>query len=109
MQLIEIFKRCNHLTIYDQRCVSDEFIELVFYNKDLPDWYKSITSFLGEPRKAQNCEPNANDLKLTARTGGIRFEQTLFEKTFEEGTIIAKFWPWHDGTHTTLRVALLQS
>lgn len=109
MRLNEIFERCNHLTIYDQRCVTDEFIELVFYNKDLQDWYQSITSILGEPCKAQNCEPNANDLKLTARTGGIRFEQTLFEKTFEEGTIIAKFWPWHDDIHTTLRVALLQS
>lgn len=107
MRLNEIFKRCNHLTIYDQRCVTDEFIELVFYNKDLPEWYKSIVAVLGEPRKAKNRQPNENDLKLTARTGGIRFEQTLFEKTFEEGTIIAKFWPWQDGTHTTLRVALL--
>ena len=107
MRLNEIFKRCNHLTIYDQRCVTDEFIELVFYNEDLPEWYKNIAAVLGEPRKAKNRQPNENDLKLTARTGGIRFEQTLFEKTFEEGTIIAKFWPWQDGTHTTLRVALL--
>jgi hypothetical protein len=109
MRLIEIFKKCNHLTIYDERSVTDEFIELVFYNKDLPDWYNCISSVLGEPRKAQNRQPNDHDLKLTARTGGIRFEQTLFEKTFEEGTIIAKFWPWQDGTHTTLRVALLLS
>jgi hypothetical protein len=109
MQLIEIFKKCKDLSIYDQRCVSDDFIELVFFNKDLPDWYNIITSVLGEPRKAQNCEPNDSDLKLTARTGGIRYEQTLFEKIFEEGTIIAKFWPWQDGSHTTLRVALLRS
>lgn len=107
MRLIDIFEKCKHLTIYDQRCVSDEFIELVFFSEDLGDWFKSVSSVLGEPRKAQNREPNANDLQLTARTGGIRFEQTLFERAFEGGTIIAKFWPWQDNTHTTLRMALL--
>lgn len=107
MRLNDIYEKCKHLTIYDRRCVNDEFIELVFYNKDLPDWFDTMSSLLGEPRKAQNCEPSTDDLALTARTGGIRYEQTLFEKTFEGGTVIAKFWPWQDNAHTTLRVALL--
>ena len=107
MRLNEIFERCRNLNIYEQRCVSDEFVELVFYNQNLADWHNVISTILEKPRKAQDQEPNADDLKLTARTGGIRFEQTLFEKKFEEGTIIAKFWPWKDNVHTTLRMALL--
>ena len=107
MHLKDIYRKCEHLTIFEQRCVNDDFVELVFLNQDLQDWFNTISTILGTPRKAENQEPNANDIKLTAHTGGIRYEQTLFEKEFHDGTVIAKFWPWKDGAHTTLRMALL--
>ena len=107
MQLKDIIDKCRHLRIYENRCATDDFIELVFHNEDLSEWYGNVSGLLGEPRKAEGREPTEKDLKLTARTGGIRFEQTLFEKEFERGTVIAKFWPWKDNQHTTLRMALL--
>lgn len=107
MRLKDIYRKCEHLTIFEQRCINDDFVELVFLNQDLPEWFDTISALLGAPRKAENKEPNANDLELTANTGGIRYEQTLFEKEFQDGIVIAKFWPWKDGDHTTLRMALL--
>jgi hypothetical protein len=107
MQLKEIFDRCRHLKIYEKRSLSNEFIELVFYNEDASEWFHIISSFLGPPVKPKGQQPSQKDLDITAKTGSIRVEQTLFEKEFDEGIIIAKFWPWKDNVHTTLRMALL--
>ncbi len=107
MQLKEIFDRCRHLKIYEKRSLSTEFIELVFYNEDVSEWFNLLSSFLGPPVKPEGQQPSQKDLDITAKTGSIRVEQTLFEKEFDEGIIIAKFWPWKDNVHTTLRMALL--
>lgn len=107
MELKDILEGCKHLRIVEQRCNTQEFVDLVFENKDIEEWQRILTAFLGAPRKPKGQEPSNGDLKITARTGGIRIEQTLFEKDFQENTIIAKFWPWKDDQHTTLRMAAL--
>jgi hypothetical protein len=107
MELKEIIDCCSHLNVIEKRCLTDEFIEMVFLNEDINEWHRILSAFLGAPRKPKGKEPDAEDLRLTAKTGGIRIEQTLFEKEFEHTAIIAKFWPWQDKKHTTLRMALL--
>lgn len=107
MQLREIIDCCSDLKIAEKRCISEDFVELVFHNEEIDDWHRILSAFLGVPSKPKGQEPSREDLELTAKTGGIRLEQTLFEKEFEEGTIIAKFWPWKDKMHITLRMALL--
>jgi hypothetical protein len=107
MQLKEITDCFSGLKIHEKRCIEDDFVELVFFNDEIDEWMRIFTAFLGNPIKPQGQEPSAKDLKLTARTGGIRINQTLFEKDLPDGTVIAKFWPWEDGIHTTLRMALL--
>ncbi len=107
MQLREIIDCCSEFKITEKRCISEDFIELVFHNEEIVEWHRVLTAFLGDPSKPEGQEPSAKDLETTANTGGIRLEQTLFEKEFENGSIIAKFWPWRDDVHTTLRMALL--
>lgn len=107
MTLKEIIDCCSELKVREKRCMTDEFIELVFINEQLSEWQRVLSAFLGEPIKPVGQTPSKKDLDLTAGTGGIRAEQTLYEKEYEEGVIIAKFWPWKDNTHTTLRMALL--
>jgi hypothetical protein len=107
MQLIEIINNCTHLKVVERRCIKDDFIELVFCNEDMAEWKRILSSYLGQPRKPQGSPPSPNDLRITCGTGSIRINQTLFEQEFEAGTVIAKFWPWADGKHTTLRMALL--
>jgi hypothetical protein len=107
MQFKEIIDIFCHLPVVEKRCISDEFIELVFRNEDLSIWFDVIANILGSPRKPKGEKPTKKDLMITACTGSIRVEQTLFEKEFEEGIVIGKFWPWQDNLHTTLRMALL--
>lgn len=107
MQLKQIIDCCQHLEVVEKRCFTEEFVEFVFLNKDLSEWHRILSAFLGQPSKPQGQEPSARDLMLTADTGSIRVEQTLFEKEFDYGTVIGKFWPWKDNRHTTLRMALL--
>ncbi|MDA8137219.1 MAG: hypothetical protein M0036_01090 [Desulfobacteraceae bacterium] len=107
MQLKEIIQQCCHLRIVEKRCETDEFIDIVFDNEDLEEWQRILSRILGSPRKPKGQAPSDRDLKVTAKTGGIRINQTLFEKEFGNTTIIAKFWPWDNHKHITLRMALL--
>ncbi len=107
MQLKEIVSYCKDLPVCENRCLTDDFYEVVFFNADIDQWMRVLEAFLGPARKAAGQEPTDADLVLTAKTGSIRIEQTLFEKEFENGTVIAKLWPWKDGVHTTLRMAML--
>ena len=107
LQLREITDCFSSLDIVEKRCLNDEFVELVFKNEELGEWQRILSAFLGEPVKPQGAEPSASDLQVTSTTGGIRINQTLFENEFKNGIIIAKFWPWDDKNHTTLKMALL--
>jgi hypothetical protein len=107
MNLRDITDCCVHLDVHEKRCDRDDLFELVFFQKDIDEWARILSAFLGEPVKPSGKSPTTEDLELTEGTGSIRIEQTLFEKRIENGTIIAKFWPWKDGRHITLRMALL--
>ncbi|MDX9786828.1 MAG: hypothetical protein RBT11_08630 [Desulfobacterales bacterium] len=107
MKLKDIFQQLAHLKIVETRVMDDEYVELVFLNMDLGAWYKTLAANLGEPRKQAGSEPTREDQTLTRQTGGIWVNQTLFEKSFGDVTVIAKFWPWGDEVHTTLKMALL--
>lgn len=107
MELKEITDCFGGLKIAEKRCVSDDFVELVFQSQQLDEWHHVLKAFLGDPIKPEGQEPSEKDLALTAKTGGIRLNQTLFEKEFEDSIIIAKFWPWMDNIHITLRMAKL--
>lgn len=108
MQLREIIDCCSELKIIEKRCISADFVDLVFINAEIAEWNRILTAFLGAPVKAEGEEPSDKDLKLTEDTGSIRVNQTLFEKEFKNESVIAKLWPWDDQIHTTLRMALLE-
>ena len=107
MELKEITDCFSNLKVVEKRCVTDDYVELVFHNQEVAEWQRILTAFLGHPSKPKGKEPSEKDLLISASTGGIRLDQTLFEKEFENGTVIARFWPWKDNIHTTLRMALL--
>lgn len=107
MELREITDCFSELTIAERRCISEDFVELVFQRQDVDEWQRILMAFLGPPIKPKGQAPSEKDLALTAKTGGIRIEQTLFEKEFEDDIVIAKFWPWKDNIHVTLRMAKL--
>ena len=107
MTFDDILSQAKDLGIHERRSQSDEYCELVFFSKDLEAWYRILSSAFGEARKPPGHEPTESDLDLTHDTGGIRINQTLFEKDFEKKTIIAKIWPWDDGEHLTLKMAVL--
>lgn len=107
MRLHDITDCCIHLDVYEKRCDREDLFELVFFKADIAEWTRILTAFLGDPTKPSGKAPTEKDLAVSKSTGGIWIDQTLFEKQFENGVIIAKFWPWKDKEHITLRMALL--
>ncbi|MFH2064661.1 MAG: hypothetical protein ABIK15_05645 [Pseudomonadota bacterium] len=107
MILREIINRSSGLTIHEMRCDQDDYYEVVVLNNEIERWEKILTAILGLPRKPKGVKPSEDDLKLTRGSGGIRVNQTLFERSFGDYTIIVKFWPWDDNEHTTIKMAHL--
>ena len=104
MLLKEIVEKCSGLGIYEKRNITNDYVELVFYNKEQDEWNRIFTDILGSAIKPTGLEPTEDDLRLAKDYGGIRINQTLFKKEFDGVTIIAMFWPWQDGMHTTLKM-----
>lgn len=103
----KIIDECSKLDIYQKRSITDEYLELVFYNRDIGKYNNVLTDVLGEPVKPQGIKPSKDDLLFTEHYGGIMKNQTLFKKDFSNITIAAMFWPWQDNEHTTLKAFIL--
>ena len=108
MTIKEILNKCSELEVSEKRSVSDEYGEIVFYNRDIDEWSKILTGVLGEAIKPTGVKPAFDHLALTKDFGGIYKNQTMFKKDFESCNIMAMFWPWQDNEHTTLKVVLLR-
>ena len=108
MPIKKLLSRAAHLESFENRIQTGDYCEIVFYSRDTSEWNRILTDILGRARKHAGVSPDAKDRDLTRQTGGIRIEQTLFEKKIGDFTVIAKFWPWKDGLHTTLKMALLK-
>ena len=104
MMLQNIIKKWSKLNIYEKRCINDEHADIVFYCSEITEWNKIFTENLGPAIKPSGVKPTNDDLDLTKDCGGISFNQTLFKKEFDDGTVIAMFWPWQDGIHVTLKI-----
>ena len=108
MTLKEIIEKCGRLSVREKRCITDEYGELVFYNREIDEWNKTFADIFGPAIKPAGSKPTEDDLDLTRDYGGIWIDQTLFRKNFDGVTIIAMFWPWQDAIHTTLKMALVE-
>ena len=107
MILNDVLEKCSQMTINQTRSTSDEYVELVFYTKDLVAWDQILTDTLGSPVKTPKQKAEKDDSRITEQFGGVWAGQTLFKKDNEDSTIIAMLWPWGDNVHTTLKLALL--
>jgi hypothetical protein len=109
MQLMDIYKAIKDLAVYDKRSADNSLIEVVFENKDIAIWQMRIESVLGLAIKPAGKKPDSRIKEIADSFGGIRNEQTLFYKSFSEHSLVAMFWPWQNGIHTTCKVFALEN
>ncbi len=107
--LERIEKKLGELAVSKQRKRTDNYSELVFFNKDLKKWDRALTGILGPPMKSKWKKPDENLTVITRGFGGIRVGQTLYFKEFEDCKVLAMFWPWKDKTHTTLKLSMIKN
>jgi hypothetical protein len=108
MTLKKIIEKCSRLGVYDKRFITDEYVELVFYNREIDEWNRVFIDILGPAIKPPGAEPTEDERRLTRHYGGVWSSQTLFKKDFGDATIISMFWPWQDNVHTTLKAILFK-
>ncbi len=104
MTLNEFAQRIVGLNVYEVREVRDDYQERVIFNADIKQWSAVLEEVLGPPVKPAGVAPSGNDLVLCQIYGSIMKNQILYRKAFGEATVLAMFWPWLDGTHTTLKI-----
>ncbi|MBW2056458.1 MAG: hypothetical protein JRJ26_03070 [Deltaproteobacteria bacterium] len=108
MTLKEIVGRCNLSSVYEIRHVTEDYGEVVFYNRDMEEWNTVFLDSLGPPIKPACVEPSEDQRRLAEAYGGIWKNQTLFKREFDGFTLIAMYWPWQDQVHTTVKIARLR-
>tara|TARA_B100000315_G_scaffold258943_1_gene312873 strand:- start:3248 stop:3589 length:342 start_codon:yes stop_codon:yes gene_type:complete len=109
MTLKEIIERFTIFDLYEKRVITDDYAELVFYNKDLDEWSKIFVDIFGPAKKPKGVKTTQEDLDLTNNYGGVYDSQTLFKKE-DNGVIkIAMLWPWQSGDYTTLKIIFLKN
>lgn len=110
MTLREFVGTCNHLSLYEERCVTEESYIVVFYAKDNDDWCRILVNAFGNPIKPAGVKPTKEHEEMTSQHGGIMKNQTLFYTENAGGQcVLAMLWPWQDNKHTTLIVAVARS
>ena len=108
MTLQEVLERCGELELCEQRCVTDEYVEIVFFNRDKDKWNETFTAIFGPPVSPMGQDPTEDDLKLTKDYGGVWRNQVLYKKIEDNVIMMAMLWPWSDNDHTTIRMARLE-
>lgn len=104
MSLQLIVKSIAALPTVEIRDSSNDYLELVFFAANLPQWEQALTQHLGAPAKPPGTAPSADDKSITKNYGGVQKNQTLFRGPATM-PYIAMLWPWQDGEHITLKVA----
>lgn len=107
MSLAPIVAAFAGLPVDEQRQRREQYVELVFFSRDTPRWTEALAAHLGPPAKPPGAAPKPEHSQLASAYGGVHANQTLFFATVGEVRIVAMFWPWQDGVHTTLKLALL--
>jgi hypothetical protein len=107
MDLSVVIQTFNNMNVYENRYNSEHYCELVFFSKDSSLWVDSLSTHFGPPQKPSGKAPSHEEIDLAEPFGGIRKNQTLFVKKDDMRTVIAMFWPWSDGAHITLRIAVV--
>ncbi|MBD3243189.1 MAG: FMN-binding protein [Chitinivibrionales bacterium] len=105
----QLLEACKDLPIEERREVRGDYCEMVIYARDMDRWITSVSQVLGEAAKPMGQAPKAADSAITEKFGGIDKNQTLFRKDEQERATIAMFWPWGDGEHVTMKLALIDA
>ena len=107
IMMTEIIEKCEALEVSEKRSLSESYYEIVFFSEQVKEWVKILSDILGPPTKPPGTKPSKEDDRLTDEYGGICKNQTLFHKRDETDEVVVMFWPWQDGEHTTLKMALV--
>jgi hypothetical protein len=109
MQPGQILEKCESLEIKRKKKIQPDYVELVFYTRDTAAWMKLLSGIFGKAVKPTWQKPNDHDCRLTKQFGGIRIEQTLFMKDFQEYIVLAMVWPWKDKILSSLKIPLIKA
>lgn len=107
MKVTDVIDQCKNLTIVHKRRITPDYAEVVLPSKDILYWADVFSRIFGEPVSPAGIKPSEEDIALTKNFGGIGLHETLYRKDFAGGTLLAMFWPWQDGEHTTLKIVSL--
>lgn len=107
MLLDKFIKKTDSLRIHEKRSLTDKLYEIVFFSEDLNHWTKIFETEFGPPIKKKGDPLPAEEQHWISATGGIWKDQTLYGKIIDNGIAIAKFQPWKDGVHITLKMMVL--
>lgn len=109
MTINKILERLSVLDVKKKRSQEENYLELVFFKKDINAWERELKEIMGQAKKPFRVKPSAEHDKLAKPYGGIRANQALYQKSFHAYDVIAMIWPWGNGQNMTLKLAVMDN
>jgi hypothetical protein len=109
MTINEIFEKLSVLDVKKKRSHEEDYLELVFFKKDIHAWERELKEIMGQALKPFGKKPSGEHGKLAKPYGGIRANQSLYKRNFGKYDVVAMIWPWGNGQHMTLKMALMDN
>ena len=109
MTINEILEKLSVLDVKKKRSQEENYLELVFFKKDINAWERELKEIMGQAKKPFRVKPSAEHGKLAKPYGGIRANQALYQKSFHAYDVIAMIWPWGNGQNMTLKLAVMDN
>ena len=106
MKYEELIKEVKTAAFEAIRLDTEKYFEAVIVNAQLTSLTSTLDKLLGSavcPSKTP-LTPQMKD--AVKEFGGIMPDQTLYFFSQAGETILVMFWPWRDGVHTTVKIAL---
>jgi len=103
--MIEGVKKCP-ITII--RTDSENYLEVVVRVDKLDLFYPVLEDFFGKISKPAGEDPHASAEQLTNDFGGVRRDQTLYDREVDGVMHLAMIWPWMDNVSATIKIYRLR-
>ena len=94
------------LTVEEKRRWTEEAVELVCRAEESAEWDRRLETILGPALKTAGKKPTSDQERRAAPWGGVRKNQTFFEKSVDGNNVVALIWPWQDGERFTLKMSV---
>jgi len=102
MEFIDLRKELKNVRFEELRHDRDDYLEAVVKKDEFAKLTAVVEKILGTAIPQSQLPQGIEN--VIGKFGGIMHGQSLYLKNLGKDEVMAMFWPWQDGEHTTVKI-----